>query len=115
MESTLDSAEKLSVSTRPGPTLVVLTLGIMAMVASAISVVGSDALWLPAMGDRILESRSVPDGIPFAASSSADWVNTTVLGQISLASAHSLGSVGVVVAHSIAVLVTLTVLAVDAN
>jgi hypothetical protein len=115
MESTLDSTEKLSVSTRPGPTLVVLTLGIMAMVASAISVVGSDALWLPAMGDRILESRSIPEGIPFAAASSAGWVNTTVLGQILFAAAHSIGSLGVIVAHTIAVLVTLTALAVEAT
>jgi hypothetical protein len=115
MKSTLDSTEQLSVSAGSVPVPVVVTLGAAAVVASGISVVGSDALWLPAMGDRILDSRSVPDGIPFAASSSADWVNTTVLGQISLAGAHSLGSVGVVVAHIIAVLVTLTVLAADAH
>src|SRR6476661_3605811 len=100
MESTLDSAGKLSVSTRPGPTLVVLTLGIVAMVACGISVVGSDALWLPAMGDRILESGSIPEGIPFAATYSADWVNTTVLGQLLFTAAHSIGSLGVIVAHA---------------
>ncbi|MEW1954407.1 hypothetical protein [Terrabacter sp. NPDC080008] len=95
--------------------VVVAALGLVAVLASAITVVGSDALWLPALGDRILAAREIPSGIPFAAAPSGDWVNTTAAGQLVLAAAHVGGSAGVVVAQVVAVVLTLGVLALHAS
>lgn len=95
--------------------MLVVTVGFLGVVASGLTVVGSDALWLPAMGAHILENRAVPVGIPWAAAPSAGWVNTTVLGQIILAIAYSAGSVGVAGAQVLAGTATLAALAVEAN
>ncbi|GAA1992046.1 hypothetical protein GCM10009817_37740 [Terrabacter lapilli] len=96
------------------PTVVVISLGLVAVIASAVTIVGSDTLWLPALGSRIRDNWTIPSGIPFAAASSGDWVNTTVLGQLVFSGAYSAGSIGVVVAQALAVLCTLLALARDA-
>jgi hypothetical protein len=95
--------------------VVVSTLGAAVVLAAAVSIVGSDALWLTALGDRIRQSGSIPDGIPFAAAPSADWVNTTVLGQLVFSLAHEAGSLGVVVAQVVAVAAVLIVIAADSS
>lgn len=93
---------------------VVAALGLVAVVASAVTVIGSDALWLPAMGHHLRSTWSSPRGIPFAAAPSGDWVNTTVLGQLVLSAAYLGGSLGVVVAQVLAAFCTLALLANDA-
>ncbi|GAA2741637.1 hypothetical protein GCM10009868_08400 [Terrabacter aerolatus] len=70
---------------------------------AATSVLGSDALWLSALGDAISAARRIPAGVPFAAAPSGDWVNTTALGQVVFSALHLGGSVGVVAAHVVAV------------
>src|SRR6478735_1418378 len=76
---------------------------------------GPDALWLPALGDRIRQDGRMPTGIPFAAAPSGNWVNTTVVGQLLLSVVHLAGSIGLVTANVVVVLCTLTVLAMDAR
>lgn len=107
-------ARELPVRPQRTPAAVVSALGLVAVFASAVTVIGSDALWLPAMGDHIRSTWSLPRGIPFAAAPSGDWVNTTVLGQLVLAGAYQGGSFGLVVAQALLVLCTLAVLANDA-
>ncbi|WP_330476075.1 hypothetical protein [Terrabacter sp. C0L_2] len=115
MTSNLDTRQQPSVSTQSVPALVVVFLGSAAVVAGSLSVVGTDALWLPAMGDRILQDGAIPRGIPFAAAPSADWINTTALGQVILSGAYTLGSLGVVAANVVAVTATLSALALTAG
>ena len=95
--------------------LVVLTLGVATMLSASLTIVGSDALWLAALGDEIRRAGAVPNGIPFAAAPSADWVNTTVLGQLVFAFAYEAGSLGVVIAQVVVVGTTLALLAFDAT
>ncbi|MEO7753775.1 MAG: hypothetical protein ABIS35_10205, partial [Terracoccus sp.] len=78
-------------------------------------VIGADTLWLVAMGDTIAGSRSIPDGIPFAAADSSGWVNVPVLGELALAAVHLAGPVGLVVAQLVVVGVTLLLTAVGAR
>lgn len=111
----MDLAQQRRAHERAVPAPVVLTLGLVALVASAVTIVGSDALWLPALGDYIRDTGSIPVGIPFAAAPSTDWVNTTVLGQLILSVAYSGGSLGIVVAQVVAVVTTLTILAAESN
>ncbi|GGN09592.1 hypothetical protein GCM10009721_41860 [Terrabacter tumescens] len=99
----------------PGSAVVAGVLTVVAVLASAITVVGSDALWLSAMGDHIRRRGSIPTGIPFAAAPSTNWVNTTVLGQMTFSVIHAAGSLGPVVAQIVAVTVTLAILAADAT
>lgn len=101
---------------RPGrmPALLVAVLGLVALAGSAVTVIGSDALWLPAMGDWIRAHGTIPAGIPFVAAKSEGWVNTTALGQLLLSVAHSGGSLGVAAAQIIAVVWALWLLASDA-
>lgn len=95
--------------------VVVGALGLVALTGSAATVVGSDALWLPAMGDWIRTHGRIPPGIPFAAAHSGAWVNTTALGQLLLSLAHRGGSLGVVIAQIVAVVWALSLLACDAT
>lgn len=107
-------ARELPVRPQRTPAAVVSALGLVAVFASAVTVIGSDALWLPAMGDHIWSTWSIPRGIPFAAAPSGNWVNTTVLGQLVLSGAYLGGSQGVVMAQVLAVLCTLALLSNDA-
>lgn len=94
---------------------VTLTLSLLALVAGAVTVVGSDALWLSAMGDRIRQAGSIPRGLPFAAAGSEDWVNTTVLGQVLFSWVHQAGSIGIVLTDVLAVVIALAILGVGAT
>lgn len=95
--------------------LVILSLGLLTILSASLTVVGSDALWLAALGDEIRRSGRIPVGIPFAAAVSADWVNTTVLGQLVVSVVHEAGSLGVVVAQVVVVTLVLSTLACEAT
>lgn len=97
------------------PLGVTAALGVLVLAASSVTVVGSDAMWLPAMGRWIRNSSSIPSGIPFAAAPSTDWVNTTVLGQLVFSLTYSLGGLGIVMTQVAAVMATFTVLAADST
>ncbi len=83
----------------PIPILAVVGLGLVACVVARVCVIGSDALWLSALGDTIRAGHEIPTGVPFAAAPSEQWVNTTVLGQILFSLLHLGGSVGIVAAQ----------------
>jgi hypothetical protein len=53
--------------------------------------IGADARWLAALGRTIFTQGSIPTGVPYAASPSADWVNVPVLGELLF---HALQSIG---------------------
>ncbi|GAA2490430.1 hypothetical protein [Terrabacter carboxydivorans] len=105
-------AEPSTVTVREGavPVLVIVALGAVAGIVAWTSVVGSDALWLSALGDAIRADRRIPVGVPFAAAPSGDWVNTTALGQVVFSVLHLGGSLGVVAGHVVAVTCTLWML-----
>lgn len=112
--SGVDSTPAAEASYPAAPVAVAGVLAILAVAASAVTIVGSDALWLPAMGDHIRRTGTIPTGIPFAAAPSADWVNTTVLGQLIFSLIYSVGSLGIVIAQVTAVTATLMITAFEA-
>ena len=93
----------------PFPVLCILV--VVALAVARLAVVGSDALWLSALGDHIWSSGRVPQGVPFAAAPTHDWVNTTVLGQLVFSLAFRAGSIGIVIAQLVAVVWTLGIIA----
>ncbi|WP_156023322.1 hypothetical protein [Terracoccus sp. 273MFTsu3.1] len=62
------------------------------------------------MGDTIRADHRIPQGVPFAAAPSDQWVNTTALGQVLFSVLHLGGSVGIVAAQVVAVALTLSIL-----
>ena len=91
-----------------------LALGTVAAIVATLSVIGSDALWLCALGDRIRSEGSIPPGVPFAAATSQDWVNTTALGQLVFSALHLAGSLGIITAQILTVTATLWLLVASA-
>jgi hypothetical protein len=74
--------------------------------------IGGDARWLAALGRTIFTQGSIPTGVPYAASPSADWVNVPVLGELVF---HALqfvgGDRGLLLAQVVAVTAALALLA----
>jgi hypothetical protein len=60
-------------------------------VCALLATVGADARWLAALGRAIVAHGSIPAGVPYAAASSADWVNVPVLGELVFHSLQALG------------------------
>jgi hypothetical protein len=56
-----------------------------------LSGIGADARWLAALGREIVHRGAIPDGVPYAAAPSMDWVNVPVLGELIF---HALQAVG---------------------
>lgn len=90
------------------------TIASMVLVAAFFAAfvrVGGDWDWLVALGDEIRTAVQVPDGVPFAASDTAGWHNVPVLAQLVASVVHDLDEQATVLAHVVAVVVTMFVLA----
>jgi hypothetical protein len=76
--------------------------------------VGADARWLAALGREIVERGGIPDGVPYAAASSVEWVNVPVLGELIFHALQSLGGDrGLLLAQVVAASVALSLLVLD--
>ena len=101
-----------------GAVRIPLSVGAVALataLAGIVSVVGADSRWLGALGGAIVRSGGIPDGVPFAAASSAGWHNAPVLGELVFHGLFAAGLRAVLAAQLLAVAVALTAGAVDAR
>jgi hypothetical protein len=78
-------------------------------------IVGADAMWLVALGERVIADRSVPTGIPFAEAPSADWPNVLVLAEVLLALINRMGPIALPVLQVVVDVVALGLLALGAR
>jgi hypothetical protein len=67
-------------------------VGLLAFVTAFVRV-GADCYWLVALGHEILDSGSIPDGLPFAEAPTSNWPNVVVVAELLFAAAHTLGPV----------------------
>jgi hypothetical protein len=91
-------------------------LAFAAVVAATAALVqiGADTRWLAALGEHIASRWSIPDGLPYAAASSAGWENAPVLGELVLHALHAAFSDrGLVLAQIAAVSAAFGILARD--
>jgi hypothetical protein len=94
----------------------ILTAVVVVGIAAAAGLVGADARWLAALGDRIAGQGSIPRGVPFAAAPTADWHNAIVFAELLFHWLEAaLGDRGVVLAQLAAVLVAVVALTRDAR
>lgn len=72
----------------------VASLGVAAWVValSFFVLLGSDLLWVVALGDTVRATGSVPDGIPFASAPQEGWHNPIVLAELLLSVVAGLGT-----------------------
>jgi hypothetical protein len=76
--------------------------------------IGADARWLAALGREIVERGGIPEGVPYAAAPSVEWVNVPVLGELIFHGLQSLGGDrGLVLAQVVAASAALALLAFD--
>ena len=109
-----DVLRPLGPSTRLGvPVLVVLALVVVLL--STTVVIGADAMWLVTVGRWIARHGTIPDGVPFAAADTSDWVNVPVLGELVFAAADWFGDGGLLALHLVLVVLTLVALATAAR
>ena len=83
-------------TTRPWATVAVAA---WLVVLAAFVRIGSDLLWVVALGDRIRTDGQVPDGIPYAVAPTAGWPNPLVLAEVGLSVIHGLGRAALVSLH----------------
>src|SRR6478735_9594948 len=73
---------------RPFP-LPELSVALWTALLAGLTILGSDLMWVVAMGDVIRDTGAVPHGIPFASAPQADWHNPIAVGQVLLSLVHA--------------------------
>ena len=90
-------------------------LGLSTVLLSFVVTVGADTMWLVALGTETCRLRSIPLGVPFAATDTTSWVNVPVLGELAFAGLDALGPGGLITAQLLAVALALWLVAISAT
>ena len=90
---------------------VALWIGLLA----GLLILGSDLLWVVAMGDVIRDTATVPHSIPFASAPQANWHNPVALAQVLLSLVHAAGPSGLATLHLVVVAATLSVVVAESR
>ena len=99
---------------RPFP-LPELSVALWTALLAGLTILGSDLMWVVAMGDVIRDTGAVPHGIPFASAPQADWHNPIAVGQVLLSLVHAAGPVGLAALHLLVVAATLSVVVAESR
>lgn len=99
---------------RSAPRLTWLAAAFVVAFCALVASIGADAHWLVALGQQIVDLGTIPNGVPYAAASSAGWENVPVLGELVFhAFEAALGDRGLIMALVAAVAVAIGLLAFD--
>jgi hypothetical protein len=82
---------------------------------AGLTILGSDLMWVVAMGDVIRDTGAVPHGIPFASAPQADWHNPIAVAQVLLSLVHAAGPIGLAALHLVVVAATLSVVVAESR
>ena len=96
---------------RPGDVSVV----VWAVLLSLLAIIGSDLLWVVALGDVVRETGAVPVGVPFATAPQVDWHSPVVVAELLLSLVNSVGPWALTAFHLLLVAATLAVTVVEAR
>ncbi len=99
---------------RPFP-LPELSVALWTALLAGLTILGSDLMWVVAMGDVIRDTGAVPHGIPFASAPQADWHNPIAVGQVLLSLVHAAGPIGLAALHLLVVAATLSVVVAESR
>ena len=99
---------------RPFP-LPELSVALWTALLAGLTILGSDLMWVVAMGDVIRDTGAVPHGIPFASAPQADWHNPIAVAQVLLSLVHAAGPLGLAALHLVVVAATLSVVVAESR
>jgi hypothetical protein len=89
-----------------------LIVSVTVAACGSLMTIGTDSRWLAALGDGVLRTKRVPQGVPYAAAASSGWHNVPVLGELIFAGLErGLGDQGLILVQVLAVAIALTVVA----
>jgi hypothetical protein len=71
--------------------LATVALGLWAVGVASFVILGSDLMWVVALGDQVRADHAVPVGIPFATAPQDPWHNPIVVAQLLLSAVHAAG------------------------
>jgi hypothetical protein len=89
-----------------------LIVSVTVAACGSLMTVGADSRWLAALGNAVIDTKRVPQGVPYAAEGSSGWHNVPVLGELIFAGLErGLGDYGLILAQVVAVAIALAVVA----
>ena len=89
-----------------------LIVSVTVAACGSLTTIGTDSRWLAALGEAVLRTRRVPQGVPYADAASSGWHNVPVLGELIFAALErGLGDRGLILLQIVAVAIALTVVA----
>ena len=100
-------------SSRRAEPLATLVVAAWVVALSGFVLLGSDLLWVVALGDTVRADGAVPDGVPFATAPQAGWHNPIVLAELLLSVVAGLGPLALAALQLVVVAATLLVLLAD--
>lgn len=86
-----------------------------ALLLALLTLIGSDLMWVVALGDDVRATGAMPNDVPFAAATSDGWPPVLVAAEVSLSLVHDLGMPGLLIWHYVTVLGALAIIAADAQ
>ena len=89
--------------------LATVVLGLWLAVAAWFVIVGSDLMWVVALGDVVRSGGGVPTSLPFASAPQAEWHNPIALAEVLFSGVHGLGPAGLASFQLLLVAATLVV------
>jgi hypothetical protein len=92
-----------------------LSVALWLPLLAGLTILGSDLMWVVALGDVVRDTGVVPHGIPFASAPQADWHNPTALAQVMLSLVHAAGPFGLAALHLLVVAATLCVVVAESR
>lgn len=92
-----------------------LSVALWVTLLAGLVILGSDLMWVVAMGDVIRETGAVPHDIPFAIAPQGDWQNPIALAQLLYSLVHATGVLGLAGFHLLVVAATLSVVVVESR
>lgn len=100
-----------------GPSWAAVCVGLLTcgLLLALLTLVGSDLLWLVAIGDEVRASGAVPDGVPFATAPSHGWPPVVLAAEVVLSVIHELGLGGLLAWQFVTVMAALVLVAIDAR
>jgi hypothetical protein len=92
-----------------------LSVAVWVVVLSLFAIIGSDLLWVVALGDLIRETGSVPVGVPFATAPQVQWHNPLVVAEVLLTLVNAAGPWALTAFHLLLVALALGVTTAEAR
>lgn len=92
-----------------------ISVAVWTALLAGLVILGSDLMWVIALGDVIRDTGAVPHSIPFASAAQGDWHNPIAVSQVVLSLLHSAVPIGLAALQLLIVAATLSVVVAESR